>query len=274
MLERTECEAQESAREASVNLEIFNVQFLNTFYTNVNLDEFLQIVDECISEGTPRSVVSLNVDQVVKCDRDVRFREAFNNADFVLMDGVPLIKYAQHKGLSVKEKLSGSDLMLSLCEHAADKGYTCYFFGGKEGVPEEAARRLQEQYSGLKVVGCYSPPYGFEKSEELIEESCDRVARVSPDFCFVCLGEPKQTLFVQQHMHEYGAKLSFCFGAAVDFAAGNVKRAPAWMQTAGLEWLYRFLKEPKRLFRRYFVDSWRLLAVIKRYPVVNSAKNS
>lgn len=237
--------------------------FLNTSYTDVSEAEFLDDVDRLLASGGKGAyMVSLNVDQVVKMDRDPAFREAFNAANFILMDGVPLIKIARHRGLHVSEKISGSDLIFSLCARAAEEGWSCFFLGGRDGVPERAAENLAARYSGLKVAGAYSPPYGFEKNPELLAETVRRVAHASPDICFICLGEPKQTTFACDHGAEMGYGIGLCLGAAIDFAAGSAKRAPKWMQKTGLEWLYRFLREPKRLFKRYFVDSWHLFVVI------------
>lgn len=237
--------------------------FLNTSYTDVSEAEFLDDVGKLLASGERGAyMVSLNVDQVVKADRDPAFRKAFNAADFILMDGVPLIKIARREGLHVSEKVSGSDLIFSLCGRAAEEGWSCFFLGGREGVPERAAENLAARYPGLKVAGAYSPPYGFEKDPELLAATVRRVAQASPDICFICLGEPKQTMLACEYGAEMGYGIGLCLGAAIDFAAGSAKRAPIWMQKAGLEWLYRFLWEPKRLFKRYFVDSWHLFAVI------------
>ena len=238
--------------------------FLITSYTDVSEAEFLDDVGRLLASGGKGAyMVSLNVDQVVKADRDPAFRKAFNTADFILMDGVPLIKIARRKGLHVSEKVSGSDLIFSLCARAAEEGWTCFFLGGRDGVPERAAENLAARCPGLKVAGAYSPPYGFEKDPELLAETVRRVAQASPDVCFICLGEPKQTMFACEYGAKMGYGIGLCLGAAIDFAAGSAKRAPKWMQKAGLEWLYRFTKEPKRLFKRYFIDSWRFLLVAK-----------
>lgn len=238
--------------------------FLITSYTDVSEAEFLDDVGRLLASGGKGAyMVSLNVDQVVKADRDPAFRKAFNTADFILMDGAPLIKIARRKGLHVSEKVSGSDLIFSLCARAAEEGWTCFFLGGRDGVPERAAENLAARCPGLKVAGAYSPPYGFEKDPELLAETVRRVAQASPDVCFICLGEPKQTMFACEYGAKMGYGIGLCLGAAIDFAAGSAKRAPKWMQKAGLEWLYRFTKEPKRLFKRYFIDSWRFLLVAK-----------
>lgn len=242
--------------------------FLNTSYTDVSEAEFLDDVDQLLASGDKGAyMVSLNVDQVVKADRDPVFRKAFNIADFILMDGVPLIKIARHKGLHVSEKVSGSDLIFSLCARAAEKGWSCFFLGGRGDVPMRAAENLVARYPRLKVAGSYSPPYGFEKDPELLAKTVQRVAQTSPDICFICLGEPKQTILASEHGVEMGYGIGLCLGAAIDFAAGSTKRAPRWMQKSGLEWLYRFSKEPKRLFKRYFIDSWRLLSVLQHYRI-------
>lgn len=221
----------------------------------------LAILDESISKREPGYMVSLNVDYSIRIDRDSSFAQAYRDARLALMDSQPLFNLAKRKGIAVKEKLSGSDLMPLVCEHAAAKGYSCYFLGGMPGVPEAAAANLAEAYPGLKVAGAFSPDYGFEKDIDKLADAIARVSIAKPDILFMCLGMPKSELLLHSYLDEMGASFAFSVGAAIDFAAGSSERAPKWMQNHSLEWLYRFSREPKRLFRRYFIESWRFLKI-------------
>lgn len=239
------------------------IQFLNCFFDNVTLADVMKVLDEHVASRKPGFMCSINSDIVVRLDRDEQFRVAYSAADLALMDSEPLRKILVKQGIEVKEKLSGSDLMPKVCKHAAEKGHTCFILGGAEGIPDKAAANLKTKFPGLKISG-YSPEYGFDKDGAKIQHVVSVVTNAHPDILFVCLGTPKSEKLIYQHLTEFNVPFSFCVGAAVDFEAGNVKRAPVWMQKAGLEWFYRFLQEPKRMFRRYFIDSWSLISIARR----------
>lgn len=240
------------------------MRFLSAVFDNVDFRQVCDVLDEHVATRTPGYMMSLNLDIMIKADQSEEVSQALRNADLVLMDSAPLIKVARRRGLEVKEKLSGSDLMPRVCAYAADRRYTCAIMGGMPGVPEEAARRLAERFPGLRFVGAFSPDYGFEKDSKTLQAALDTVSAFEADVLFVCLGDPKSALLINEHLGELGAGFVFDVGAAVDFAAGKVARAPKWIQDCGLEWLYRFSKEPKRLFKRYFIDSWHFLAIFAK----------
>lgn len=229
-------------------------------------------MDECISEIEQRIyddkksyVVAVNVDVIMKIEKDSLLKEATDAADMVIVDGKPLIWIAKKHKKPITEKVSGSDLVPKLCEVSAEKGYTIYILGGKEGIAEQAKTKLIERLPAIKVVGTYSPPLGFENDEEELKKINERISESKPDILLVCLGCPKQEKFVYENISKFDAKVSICAGATVDFLAGNIKRAPKWMSNHGLEWLYRFLKEPKRLFKRYFIDDIKIFKLAKKY---------
>jgi len=183
----------------------------------------------------------------------------------VLVDGKPLIWISKLYKTPVLEKVSGSDLVPQLCKIAAKKGYTIFILGGAKGVAEKAKINLEKQFSNIKVVGTYSPPYNFENSKEELNKINFEITNAHPEIVIVCFGCPKQEKFIYENYREYDAIVSICAGATVDFLAGNIKRAPKWMSNCGLEWFYRFLKEPKRLFRRYFINDVKILQLIWKY---------
>lgn len=240
------------------------VRLLSAAFDNIDFGQVCDVVDSHVASLVPGYMMSLNLDIMIKADQSDDVARALYGADLILMDSAPLIKVARKRGVEVKEKLSGSDLMPRVCEYAASKGYACAIMGGMPGVPEEAARRLSGRYPGLTFVGTYSPDYGFEKNADTLNAALETVRAFGADILFVCLGDPKSALLINAHLQEMGAAFVFDVGAAVDFAAGNVERAPKWMQDHSLEWLYRFGREPKRLFKRYFVDSWHFLSICAR----------
>lgn len=237
-------------------------RLLSSFFDNVTFDQVCEVLDEHVSNLTPGYMMSLNLDILIRADKDPEFRAALEGADLILMDSAPLMKIARKRSADCVEKLSGSDLMPRICEFAASKGYGCAIVGGMPGVPEKAAAALSAQFPGLIFKGSISPEYGFEKDAVKLQMLLSKVADLHADILFLCLGEPKSGLLVNRHLEEFGVPFVFNVGAAVDFAAGNVDRAPKWMQDHSLEWFYRFLKEPRRLFRRYFIDSWKFLGIV------------
>ena len=118
---------------------------------------------------------------------------------------------------------------------------------------------------GIQIVGTYAPPFGFEKDEKELDKINQMISDVHPDLLIACLGCPKQEKWIYENIAKYGAKVSVCAGATVDFLAGNVKRAPKWMSEHGFEWFYRFLQEPKRMFKRYFIDDFAIIRLVFKY---------
>lgn len=248
------------------------IPFLNCHIDNVEFDDVMATIDSHVQSGTPGFMVSLNTDIAVQLEKDPAFAEAYAAADLALMDSQPLIWLAKRRGIQVREKLSGSDLMPRICEVAAQRGWSCFFLGGMGDVPATAAANLSQHYPGLVVAGTLSPDYGFEKTDEGLAQVIQAVRDAHPDILFICLGTPKSEKILYPHLDEFGVPFTLSVGAAIDFAAGTANRAPEWMQHAGLEWLYRFAQEPKRLFKRYFVDSWKLADIWRNY--VRSEKHA
>lgn len=240
-------------------------QFLNTYVDNISMIEATNKIEEFINGNKKTYVVAINVDVVMKIEKDDFLKKITDNADLVLADGKPLIWISKLKKKPIKEKISGSDLVPKLCEIAAQKGYSIFILGGKDGIAAIAKERLEKNYKKIKIAGTYAPPVGFENDEKELDKINKMISKVKPDLLFVCLGCPKQEKWIYININKYDAKVSICAGATVDFLAGNVKRAPKWMSNHGLEWFYRFLQEPKRLFKRYFIDDIKIIKLIWKY---------
>lgn len=238
---------------------------LNTYVSNVTMAEAVAGIEEMLAAGKKSYVVAINVDVVMKIEEDPYLKKITDTADMVLVDGTPLVWIAKHHKTPVKEKVSGSDLVPQLCKTAAEKGYTLFILGGKDGVADQAKQKLEETYPEIRIVGTYAPPLGFEKDEAQLVRTNAIISQASPDLLIACLGCPKQEKFIYENIGKYNAKVSVCAGATVDFLAGNVKRAPKWMSNHGLEWLYRFFQEPRRLFKRYFIDDMKILRLVRKY---------
>lgn len=241
------------------------INFLNTYVDNLTMQEAVDKAEQLIVQDGCSYVVTPNLDHIVILEDDQEFAEVYSNADLVLADGKPLIWISKLLKNPIKEKISGSDFFPHMCEMCANKGFSIFILGAAEGVAEKAAENLCKKYQGLKIVGTYSPPFGFEKNENelMVIESLIRKAR--PDVLAVSLGSPKGEKFLYKHLKEYGVSLGISIGATIDFEAGNVKRAPKWMADSGLEWLFRITQDPNRLVKRYWNDATKIIPIIRKY---------
>lgn len=238
---------------------------LNTYVNNFNMSEALDAIESLVDSGKKSYVLAINVDVVIKIEEDRYLNEIADNADIVLVDGKPLVWIADYYNMPVKEKVSGSDLVPLLCARAVEKQYSIYIIGGKEGIAQKAKEHLEKIYPGISIVGTYSPPFGFEKDEAELNKINQQITKVRPDIVIACFGCPKQEKWVYENYTKYDAKVSVCAGATVDFLAGNISRAPKWMSDNGLEWFYRLLQEPKRMFKRYLIDDLKIIRLVYKY---------
>lgn len=238
---------------------------LNTCVNNVNMDEAIQAIEDMIASENKSYIVAINVDVVMKIENDSYLKDITDKADMVLVDGKPLEWIAKWHKRPIKAKISGSDLVPLLCKRATEKGYSLFIIGGKDGIAEKAKQNLERDLPGIRIVGTYAPPFGFEKDEKELNRINEIISDAHPDILIACFGCPKQEKWIYENYQKYAAKVSVCAGATVDFLAGNVNRAPKWMSNHGLEWFYRFLQEPKRMFKRYFIDDVKILKLVKKY---------
>jgi exopolysaccharide biosynthesis WecB/TagA/CpsF family protein len=228
------------------------------------MEQAIEKIDELINTDGYHYVVTPNVDHIITVGEDRLFKEIYCNADLVLTDGMPLVWISRLKKNKIIEKVSGSDIFPKVCEMAALKNYKVFLLGAADGVAAKAAENLNNKYKGLNVCGTYSPPYGFEKDQKEINKIIELINTSKPHILAVGLGSPKQEKFIYNYINDLKVPISLAIGASIDFEAGNVKRAPVWMQKSGLEWFYRFIKEPRRLFHRYFIRYPKFLKYLVR----------
>lgn len=241
------------------------MRFMNTYLDSVTRREAIAHIEQCIAERRIGHVITPNVDQIVRIERDAYFKEICEHAELLLADGHPLLWIARWYGTPIKEKISGSDLVPNLCELAARKGYSVFFLGAAPGVAQKAVEKLWERLPDLKVAGVYSPPLGFEKDEAEKKKIVQMLRNSHADMLFVGMGVPKQDVFIYENMGKYQIPMSFSIGGTIDFIAGEQRRAPQWMSNHGLEWFYRLLHDPKRMFKRYFIDDFRIIQLVWKY---------
>lgn len=199
----------------------------------------------------PTSLVTLNLDHVVKLRHDDRFRQAYRSAAIVTADGAPIVWLARMQGVRLT-RATGADIVVPLAAAAAAAGFPIALFGTSVDVLTKAAHELSQNAApGLLIVSCESPPMGFDPRGPAADAALDRMVAAGARICFIALGAPKQELLAARAVERGLPITCVSIGAALDFIAGRVTRAPMFMQRFGLEWLWRLASEPRRLVVRY-----------------------
>lgn len=219
----------------------------------VDWPQSVERIIEWASKRQSRYVCLCNVHSIVTARRNPRFNRVINGADLAAPDGAPIAWYLRWRGFAKQERISGSELMWKCCARAAEEGLSVFLYGGSPETLKRLSLRLIRAFPTLKLAGCHAPPF-----RPLTAEEDARVVRSiensKAQIVFVSLGCPKQEAWMAAHRSRILAVM-IGLGAAFDFHAGMAKRAPLWMQDAGLEWLHRLLSEPRRLWRRYLVTN-------------------
>jgi len=221
---------------------------------NVDRAEALERISALVRERRPSLVVTPNVDHLIALQSDPEFREIYRNAALVLTDGVPLLWAARFLGTPIREKLSGSDIFGDICRLAAERSFRVFFMGGRQGAAIAASEVMRRAHPGLQVVGVYAPPFGFERDAAESARIDSMLTEARPDILFLGLGAPKQEKWAARNSSRLGIPITVGIGITFEYTAGVVRRAPVWMQRVGLEWLFRLLMEPGRLWRRYLLS--------------------
>jgi exopolysaccharide biosynthesis WecB/TagA/CpsF family protein len=229
------------------------VAILGVPFHAMTLANALDRIESMVGDGGTHYVVTPNVDFLVKTQRDPELRNILVRADLVLCDGKPIIWASRWLGGALPCRVAGSDLIPSLLQRAADRGWRIFLLGGSPDVASEAASRVAAAHPALPPVAHFSPPYR-QLHEMNDSEITERVRAAKPDVMLVCFGCPKQEKWMSKHCKTLGVPVMIGAGATIDFLADRMARAPVWMQRSGTEWLFRLLQEPRRLARRYADD--------------------
>jgi N-acetylglucosaminyldiphosphoundecaprenol N-acetyl-beta-D-mannosaminyltransferase len=199
-----------------------------------------------------RYIAVTNVHVLMEARHSPLFRTVLDSADLCVPDGIPLVWIGRSRGYPLKHRVYGPDLLLDFCRETNAKGYRHFFYGGAPGVPEALAAKLKYQFPKLEVAGTYSPPFRPLTPEE-DARVVEMINRAGADVLWVGLGCPKQECWMHEHREMLCAPVLVGVGQAFDIHADRVRQAPAWMREHGLEWLFRLLAEPRRLWRRYLI---------------------
>lgn len=217
----------------------------------INMDMALDTIDEWIAKRRAHYICVTGVHGVIESQSDHKLRRILNQAGLVTPDGMPLVWVSRHRKQHHVSRVYGPDLMTDVCAQSVSKGYRHFLYGGATGVPERLTEELQRKFPGIRIVGHYSPPFRPLTPEE-DEAVVRRINESEADIVWIGLSTPKQEYWMAAHAGRFNAPVMVGVGAAFDFLAGLKTQAPRWMQHSGLEWLYRLITEPRRLWRRYF----------------------
>jgi len=223
----------------------------------VNMDETVGLIDKYIAQKSPRQIVTLDSSMIVIAKGDRQLHDIVEHADLVTPDGAGVIWASKLLGKPILNRVSGVDLVSQVCEMSAARGITVYFLGAAPGVADEAAENLRKKHPGAKIVGTR---HGFfsDADEPLIVAD---IAAKRPDVLFVAFGIPKQEKFIQKYKSSLGASVCVGIGGSFDVHSGRVRRAPVWMQEAGLEWLFRLIQNPKKFSKVMTLPKFVMLAL-------------
>ena len=221
-------------------------------------------------------VFTPNVDHLVKLQKDREFHRVYQEADYRVCDSQLIMYASRFLGQPIKEKVSGSDLFPAFYRrYANDENVKIFLLGGLEGVAEKARQSINKRVGRNMVVGTYSPPFGFEKDSRECQKIIDIINNSGATVLAVGVGAPKQEKWICQYRSRLTSIETFmAIGATIDFEAGNLQRSPVWMSSVGLEWLYRLMKEPGRLWKRYLVEDVAFFVLIFRQKLnLNRKRN-
>jgi N-acetylglucosaminyldiphosphoundecaprenol N-acetyl-beta-D-mannosaminyltransferase len=253
---------------ANSSVQSFDVLGVNI--SAINMTDACQALETLIDSRQKGYVIVCPVSTIIECFYHKPIREIVNGATLVTPDGMPSVWIGRARGFKNMDRVYGPDLMLAMCELSSKKGYKQYFYGATDEVLRKLEANLNKRFPNLQVCGKVAPPFRAltkEEDERIIED----INRAKPDCLWVGLGSPKQDLWIQSHRDRLNVPVMFAVGAAFDFIAGTKPQAPKWVQRSGLEWLFRFLCEPKRLWRRYLVGNTLFIyhlireSLLKRY---------
>jgi N-acetylglucosaminyldiphosphoundecaprenol N-acetyl-beta-D-mannosaminyltransferase len=244
-------------------ISIPKINIGGTGISDITLSETMNLFDDWIFQKQQKRVCVTPVNCVVWANNNTDLKEIYNTADLTLCDGVPLIWASHFLG---KEKLrgrvTGLDLLPQYIERCYQNNFSMFFLGAAEGVALEYKAQLEDKFPGIKIVGVYSPPFAGKFSTAENRKIIDLINTAKPDILWVSLTAPKQDIWIHQHYQQLHSYINIGIGAALDVAVGKFNRAPIWMQQNGLEWLYRFFREPKRLFKRYFIEAPTIVPIL------------
>ena len=225
----------------------------------VTSQQALEKIGEFIASGQPHQIVTANAEIIYQASKNEKMRNIINNAQMVTADGSGVVWASRQLGEPLEQRVTGIDLVNSICEQSAKDKWKIYILGSAPGVAATAAVNIRDKFPGCNIVGTHHGYFNAKEEKQILAE----LEQLKPDVLFVALGAPKQEYWIADHLAELGIPVGMGIGGSMDVLSGNVKRAPKWMQKMSLEWLYRLVIQPTR-FKRVLALPKFMLAVKKQ----------
>jgi N-acetylglucosaminyldiphosphoundecaprenol N-acetyl-beta-D-mannosaminyltransferase len=234
-------------------------------FTQMTQDQLAaKVTNDPIAEGAgPLCIYTANLDHIVNLRRNSKLRNAYRKAWVVTADGMPVFLYAKVRGVALKERLTGADLFGRVFNALDPTKHRCFFIASSNETALLLRDRLVARGFDVASIDYDVPPHGFENDPAYSDKLTWRIRALGTTHLFLGVGAPKSEIWVDEHRDAVGDCYVLNVGAGLDFLVGTRQRAPRLLQRIGFEWFWRFIHEPRRLFRRYFVDSWSFLAAIR-----------
>lgn len=226
-------------------------KIFNAYVDALSFDETIQEVERIIAEGKPAQHVVINASKMNLMQQDEKLTEIVNSCPLINADGASIIWAAKKLGIPIKERVTGIDLFTKLIEISNEKGYRIFLFGAKEEVVTKVKAIFEEKYPKIQISG-YRNGYFTENDESDIVK---QIADSNADIMFVAFSSPKKEYWINKYLNQLNIPFVMGVGGSFDVVAGVTDRAPEWMQKRGLEWFYRFIQEPRRMWRRYIIGN-------------------
>ncbi|WP_089608894.1 WecB/TagA/CpsF family glycosyltransferase [Dehalobacterium formicoaceticum] len=233
-------------------------QIFNTYVDVYSFDETVHKIERIISERNPTQHVVINASKVNLMQKDRQLTEIVNSCPLINADGASIVWAAKKLDIPLKERVTGIDLFLKLVEISNDKGYRIFLFGAKEEVVAKVKRTFEEKYSNLKIAGIRNGYFNEAEEPEIV----NMIAQSNSDILFVAFSSPKKEFWINKYLHQLKVPFVMGVGGSFDIVAGMTSRAPVWMQKKGLEWLYRFFQEPRRMWKRYIIGNAKYIILV------------
>lgn len=236
------------------------ITILNTIIDVLSVQETITLVEEYVKKKEPLHLMGVNADKINELNENERLKQIVNSCGIINADGASVIKASKYLKKPLPERVAGIDLMQSLVKLSEEKGYSIYLLGAKQEVVEKTAEVLKKQYPNLKLLGIHN---GYFKEPQWPEISGE-LKSLRPDFVFVGITSPMKEYLIEFLQDDGNDSVFMGVGGSFDVISGYIPRAPKWMQKSGLEWLFRVIQEPKRLFKRYFVGNWTFIKAVRK----------
>lgn len=234
------------------------ITMMNTVIDVLDMKETVELVDEYIKTNTPLHLMGVNADKINELNSNSLMKEIVNKCGIINADGASVVLASKLLKKKLPERVAGVDLMLELVKLCCEKNYSIYLLGAKQSVVEQTRDVLMDKYSNLNIKGIHNGYFKEEQWDNISKE----LKKLKPDIVFVGITSPTKEYLIEYLQNDGNKSVFMGVGGSFDVISGNIPRAPKWMQKCNLEWLFRVIQEPKRLFKRYFVGNLKFIKLV------------